>query len=93
MDNKLEVVKENIIPVLQELKKQCLLAGVPFFASIAAGDIVDPETKEETTRYISEIITPVVVNTKLTDDKITKMLNIMNGFDVVDPNIKFEVNF
>lgn len=93
MVNKTNEAKEHVIPLMEELKKQCLLNGIPCFVSVAVGDFLDPKTNEPMTKYVSEIVSPAVVETKLVDDRITKMLNVINGFDTVDPNLKFEVDF
>ena len=116
MDNKTQVVEEKIIPLMLELKKTCLLNGIPLFESIAVGDFRETEAKKvdtedvnengkakkklvhnETgniyTKYISEIVSPAIIEESLADDKITKMLNVMNGYDTVNPDTRFEFDF
>lgn len=141
MEDKTKIIESEIIPHMVEIRKACLLYGIPCFMSVTAGDFeeiakrkivknadgtktvtnvtddmdddsasIDDSGEEKKkkkkkvtiekyktgrtyTKYISEIVSPTVVQERVVDDKITKMLNVMNGFDTVDPNLKFEVDF
>ncbi len=70
-----------------ELKKICNKNKMPFFISVAI------EENGSETKYMSDILTPTTLNQNLTNDKITKMINVINGFDVVYPNKVEDVKY
>ncbi len=87
MDNEkvLKVIQDEIAPHLNEIKKICSINKIPFFFSVAAQD------DGVQTTYLSEIISPKTSGTQLSNDKITPMLNIVNGFKAVDP--RYDMTF
>lgn len=78
MDNK-NIVKTKIAKPLGEIAKVCRENKIPFFFAVPVFN------DEEKTDYYTEILSPAVAEQELTDDKITKMLNVMNGFDTLPP--------
>ena len=73
------VISEQIAPKVEEIKKICAMYNIPFFFSVLAED------DGENSKYISEIISPSVTGVHATNDRITPLLNVMNGFDTVAP--------
>lgn len=78
MDNR-KIIKEKIAKPLKEIMNVCRENEIPVFFAVAVTD------DGEKTEYLSEILSPAVAEKELTDDKITKMLNVMNGFDTLPP--------
>lgn len=97
MLNAEKIYKKELQGLVKEIKDICVINKIPMFFTIAINDDGN-NTKYETTttvkstadHYISEAVTPIANNIELTDDRITKMLAVMNGFDVV-PQHKVEV--
>ena len=99
-----EIVNAQIAPLVEQIKIICLKNNIPFFVCVAKKDdeaITDYEmaTSKEDVRkklssvYCADILTPVVSGTELSQDRITKMLCIMAGFDVIPPKQEIEVDF
>lgn len=86
MDNK-SIIKSKIMKPLTEIVKTCKENSIPFFFAIPTSD------NGKQTEYFSEILSPAVAEQELSDDKITKMLNVMNGFETIPPRESFIVNF
>ena len=57
----------------------CKNNNLPFFIGIPV------ENTKEGTSYFYSYLTPAVSGMELTEDKITKMLNVANGFNTVPP--------
>lgn len=85
--NNISVIKAEIIPHLKEIKNTCAMHNIPFFFAA-----VQEDTKDHTT-YFTEILTPGVLNTSVTKDSITDMINVINGFETVPPHEPIEVDF
>lgn len=86
MDNK-SIIKSKVVKPLGEIVKVCKENQIPFFFAIPMTD------DGEKTEYFSEILSPAVAERELADDKITRMLNVMNGFETIPPRESFVVNF
>lgn len=75
--NNEKVYKDTIKEQVSELIMKCRIAKIPCFISIAVGNTSD------STAYINEAVTPNSLGVKLTDDKISQHINVMNGFKTV----------
>ena len=71
---------EELRNEIMQIKKICINNNIPYFMSFAvADDGVD-------TKYMNEIYSPAVsFGAELSDDKITPMINVVNGFKTVPP--------
>lgn len=72
--NKEQEYDEKIAPLIKNLMLECQKIGVPMFFSAAVAN------EGGKTKYRSEMISPLVFNTELYDDKLTSELLILNGF-------------
>ena len=86
MENE-KIIKSRLAAPLTEIMKICKQEKIPFFFSAVASD---DETK---TKYFSEILTPMALGTEIADDKITKMMGVLNGFDVIPPREMLNIDF
>ena len=86
--NKEKEFDSEILPKLLELKRLCNRARIPFFFTACVGNKKDKST------YRSTMISPMEFPTRLNlyDDKISKCLGIMIGFDSVYPQKDVEIN-
>lgn len=77
--NNASVIKNDIQPLIRALKDVCIQNNIPMFIAVAEKDNgTDP------TSYYTEILSPVILGMKLTNDKISPMLKVVNeGFDLV----------
>jgi len=57
----------------------CKSNKLPYFIGIPV------ENTKEGTSYFYSYLTPAVSGVELTEDKVTKMLNVANGFNTVPP--------
>lgn len=87
MMNQTKLIADEIAPHVEAIKLACVKNGIPFFFSIAAED------DGKTTKYISEILSPKISGTQLTEDRITNMLNVANGFNTVPPMYESVIDF
>ena len=102
------IIETEIEPLIKQIKIICLKNNIPFFFAMARKDDdevteYDVETSKEDLKkkaedgslkeYYADMLTPIVSGTKLTQDKITKMLCIMAGFDVIPPKETIEIDF
>lgn len=83
--NKEEIFKEKILPVRYEFMKLCKLYDIPTIVTNAVCNTEDGGTK-----YSSDMVSAVTNDVPLNDDKIVKIANVLNGFDVVEKNICVE---
>ncbi len=78
--DKRRVYKTKIAPIVDALRRACTENGVPMFFTAAV------ENKEDgTTAYETEMISAGTHEMELGDDRIAKMVNVINGFRVVFP--------
>lgn len=68
---------DEIKELVKRIKLICLKEKIPMFMSFAVED------DGKGTVYKNEMISQELVNQKLSDDKISKLVNIMNGFECV----------
>lgn len=78
--------QEKLVPLINEIKSICYKDSTPFFITVALDE-------EEKTVYESECLTSGVLEKKVTDDKIAKMINVINGFETVPTHEILEINF
>jgi hypothetical protein len=77
--NNRETIVEEIMPLFEQLKKACVLHQIPFFCTALLSD------DGNVSQYISELLSPTVADKDISDDRITPLLNVMNGFNTVPP--------
>lgn len=75
--NKEEIYQKEIMPLMKKIEDICKKNSIPNFMAVAVAD----DGKE--TVYKHFFLTPAVAEEEVADDKITKMLNVMNGFNTV----------
>lgn len=78
MYNKRDVFNQHIKKKMDEFAKECSLRGVPMFVTCAIEDT------EDKTIYESDMVSAITNDITLNEDKIVKMANVLNGFDVVE---------
>lgn len=85
--NKKKEFEKEILPLLDEVRKKCMLMQIPFFYSTAVAN------EDNTTDYVSDGILTGSFDIILYDDKFTNFLLAIQekGFRVV-PNIRSEEN-
>lgn len=82
--NKEELFNAKIKPLRDEFMRECALAQVPSFVTSAIKD------EGGKTTYDSDMVSALTNDITLSDDKITKMANVLNDFDVVETNKTIE---
>lgn len=82
-----EVYDKKIKPLVEEINEICISEKIPYFATFVISD------KEGKTEYETYRLTPGVAEVKINDDRITKMLNVANGFDTIPPHKMLELEF
>lgn len=74
--DKSQVVKDEIRPLLLEMKKICRINNIPFFFSCAAAN------SEKKTVYTNEGVLTGSLGIDLTDDKFEKYLMVLRGAEL-----------
>lgn len=77
--------EEELKNKIQELTKYCMFNGIPLFVTAC---IDDNGKKSE---YISEMVSPDVLDVNLSDNRFPKYVNIGLGFDTVPANEIIEI--
>lgn len=85
--NKEKYFEEKVKPLRDEFIRVCTLGQIPTFVTCAIKN-----EGSRTTKYDSDIVSALTNDVKLNDDKITKMANVLNGFDVVETNKTIDFN-
>lgn len=75
--NKETNYNEKIKEKVDSLLLACRVEGIPCFVSVAVAN------DNKKTLYKSDSITPNSLKVKLTDDKISSHINVLNGFKTV----------
>lgn len=83
--NKTEDYERIIQPIVSELIIECQKLGIPMFFSTAISN------SNAMTEYKSEMVSPEMLDVSLTDDKITPMLLVLNGFTPTRGDVKPEI--
>lgn len=73
-------------PILDELILQCSLLKIPFFWSACI------KNNDEESVYFNDAVATGSRNISLKDDKISKYIAVLNGFDVVPHREILEIN-
>lgn len=84
--DKTEDFKEKCQPLLNELILRCSLLKIPFFWSACT------KNNDEESVYNSDAVATGSRKIKLKDDKISKYIAVLNGFDVVPHRETLEIN-
>lgn len=86
--NKAELFKREILPLRNEFMKACKLNDIPTIVTSAVANMSDGSTQ-----YSSDMVSAITNDIPLNDDKIPKIANVLNGFDVVERKsvIEFEI--
>ena len=82
--NKEELFNTKIKPLRDEFMRECALAQIPSFVTSAIKD------EDGKTTYDSDMVSALTNDITLSDDKITKMANVLNDFNVVETNKTIE---
>lgn len=92
MDSK--IYNEQIAPHLKEIKRICGIEKIPFFAIFELDDkaSVDKDGVLDY-QYETEVLSPGFLGVKASNDKVTQMISVVNGFDVVPPREQLEIFF
>lgn len=77
--DKTNLYKHDIDPLVQEVAQKCEDAQIPYFFSAAVAN------NEEETEYANRANGAVAEGITLTDDQITKHINVAAGFAVILP--------
>ena len=92
MDRK--IYEEQIAPHVREIRKICGIEKIPCFMLFELDDNASVDKDNLLTfEYEVEAISPGFLGVKATNDKVTQMINVMNGFDVVPPREPMEMFF
>lgn len=87
--NKTEDYENIIQPLINNLMVECQRLSIPMFFSAAIAN------NNSCTEYRSKMVSPVMLDFTLTDDLISPMLLVLNGFKPmrgdVAPEEEFEV--
>ena len=75
----LKLKNEELAKKINEIDQYCKKNNIPYFFA------VPPANESEGTTYFYSYLSPGVAEIKLTDDKISKMMNVANGFNTVPP--------
>ena len=78
--------EKRIKELFEELNTLCVKENLPYFATVAL-------EKEDKTAYETACLTPGVLGISLKNDRITKMLNVVNGFDTSPPHSEVVIDF
>lgn len=82
-----QIFSQEISPLLQEIRRKCYDARIPFFFTAAVSE------KNGDTHYESEIVDTAPNGVSLARDLFPKFLCVLNGFDVVPPSDPVEIEF
>lgn len=74
--DKSQIFKEEIKPILLELKKKCRVNNIPFFFSCAAANT------DKKTSYTNEGVLTGSLGIDLTDDKFEKFVMVLRGAEL-----------
>lgn len=85
--DKKQYFDDTIRPLRDEFMKACALADIPTFVTSAIAN-----DDGEGTTYQSDMVSAITRNIVLADDKIVKMANVLNGFDIVETNNILEIS-
>lgn len=86
--DKTEEYEKEIMDLIAKLRIACNRNKIPMFVSVCV------KNDEHNSIYKSEMIGTASAGRKLTDDKIIKFVNVLNGFETIpkreDPLYNFE---
>lgn len=87
MFDRTEDYEKKIKPLLKDLNRLCVISGIPYFAAFGVKE------QDGQTTYKNVVYSANSLNTKLSDDQISKHINVANGFDTVlhQPEIDFSM--
>lgn len=72
--------KEELKRRIQEFSNFCILNKIPMFLTACISD------NGKSSEYVSEMISPDVLEPKLSDDRFPKFVNVGLGFETVPAN-------
>lgn len=95
-ERKKEQFKNNVLPILAELKKVCRRYDMPMFCTVCYYTGIKPDEDEKTediipiqkspeyqSEYINDFVSPASVNIRMQPDYIAECIKIINGFHAV----------
>ena len=72
--------------MIHELIKYCSVNGIPLFVSACI------KNDEKESIYKSDMVSAASAGVKLTDDRLVRFVNVLNGFDTVPVAEKMKVD-
>lgn len=78
--NKERIYEKEIRPLAESLSKACRRNNIPFFWAVCV------KNGKEGAKYESDVLTPPAVDITLDDDRISRHLAIVQGFEVMRPD-------
>lgn len=85
--DKEELYLKEIARKVTELKALCNSNNIPMFFGACV------QNNKKDSKYVYEIISPRQCSVKLKEDNITKMLKVINGFEVSLPSKVEEIEY
>ena len=85
--NQKEVYEKEIAPKLEEVKKLCVLNGIPLFFTACVSN------SEEGSIYENEVVSPDMLDLELKTNHFSRHINVLSGFATVPSNEMIELKF
>lgn len=85
--DKTEEYESEVIDLVTKLRVVCNRNSIPMFVSVCI------KNDEKGTTYKNEMVGAASSGIKLTDDKLVKFVNVLNGFDTVPKREDFDFDF
>lgn len=85
--NKKKIYEEQIFDKINELKLLCNSEKIPMFFACAI------ESNDKKTIYETEYVGSKSNEIELKDDKITNLINVMNGFETIPSQKIIEIDY
>ena len=77
MYNKKDYCKQEIEPLVAQLKTLCAKERIPFFFTACVAD------EEDNSEYYQELLSPGAIGIDIKDSKFERLMNVMRGFRTV----------
>lgn len=84
--NKKKEYDELIAPKVEELQRLCHIQKIPMFITVCV------ENDDKQTEYIKEMVSAATCGFELTDNQISKHVNVSLGFDTIQPSADATLN-
>ena len=84
--NSREAYTAYVAATVKTLTELCYKHKLPLFLTVAVRNTANG------TEYLSEYISPAIIDVSLQDDQLSRHVNVMNGFDTVLPEQPDEID-